>query len=376
MVNINTMNCTEIKSKLLAAITLIEDFERDGMTIDRDAAIDKIREAYQLLRFEYVAPTVTAVSASVEMCQPAPAPAQEQEEEQEEQCDEPEVEVEFILADEEEDVEDEVTPELEETPEPEPEVEETPEVESEESEPEEQSEPDQEAEPEVVETQEVEQMPEPKVIAEPEPQPVPVVETPVAEPAPEVVAPSDTAPTVEGVVEQSLFGFEPQVVRPKSHSRRRLITLYGDEPTPTPKAEPQIAPAEVKVSEPEPVVEPQIAPAPQAEVAPKPFVEPTKVLGESVESVTTIADTIVAQPSVGESTAVNSLREAITVGHKFMLIRDLFDGDNALYEKTIDELDKMDNLDDSIIYIAENFAWRPSSEGAKLIVDLLQRKYR
>lgn len=361
MVNINTMNCTEIKSKLLAAITLIEDFERDGMTIDRDAAIDKIREAYQLLRFDYVAPTVTAVSASVEMYQPAPAPAQEQdeeqEEEQEEQCDEPEVEVEFILADEQEDVEDEVTPELEETPEPE--VEETPEVES-----------------EVVETQEVEQMAEPEVIAEPEPQPVPVVETPVAEPAPEVVAPSDTAPAVEGVVEQSLFGFEPQVVRPKSHSRRRLITLYGDEPTPAPKAEPQIAPAEVKVSEPEPVVEPQIAPAPQAEVAPKPFVEPTKVLGESVESVTTIADTIVAQPSVGESTAVNSLREAITVGHKFMLIRDLFDGDKALYDKTIDELDKMDNLDDSIIYIAENFAWRPSSEGAKLIVDLLQRKYR
>ena len=366
MVNINTMNCTEIKSKLLAAITLIEDFERDGMTIDRDAAIDKIREAYQLLRFDYVAPTVTAVSASVEMYQPAPAPAQEQdeeqEEEQEEQCDEPEVEVEFILADEQEDVEDEVTPELEETPEPE--VEETPEVESE------------EAEPEVVETQEVEQMPEPEVVAEPEPQPVPVVETPVAESAPEVVAPSDTAPAVEGVVEQSLFGFEPQVVRPKSHSRRRLITLYGDEPTPAPKAEPQIVPAEVKVSEPEPVVEPQIAPAPQAEVAPKPFAEPTKVLGESVESVTTIADTIVAQPSVGESTAVNSLREAITVGHKFMLIRDLFDGDNALYDKTIDELDKMDNLDDSIIYIAENFAWRPSSEGAKLIVDLLQRKYR
>lgn len=368
MVNINTMNCTEIKSKLLAAITLIEDFERDGMTIDRDAAIDKIREAYQLLRFDYVAPTVTAVSASVEMYQPAPAPAQEQEEEQEEQCDEPEVEVEFILADDEEDVAYEVTPELEETPEPEPEVEETPEVESVES--------DQEAEPEVEETQEVEQMAEPEVIAAPESQPVPVVETPVAEPAPEVVTPSDTAPAVEGVVEQSLFGFEPQVVRPKSHSRRRLITLYGDEPTPTPKAEPQIAPAEVKVSEPEPVVEPQIAPAPQAEVAPKPFAEPTKVLGESVESVTTIADTIVAQPSVGESTAVNSLREAITVGHKFMLIRDLFDGDNALYDKTIDELDKMDNLDDSIIYIAENFAWRPSSEGAKLIVDLLQRKYR
>ena len=368
MVNINTMNCTEIKSKLLAAITLIEDFERDGMTIDRDAAIDKIREAYQLLRFDYVAPTVTAVSASVEMYQPAPAPAQEQEEEQEEQCDEPEVEVEFILADEQEDVEDvaETNEEAEDAEGAEV-AEETDNSEPIAEQPEEVA-PKSQAEQELsVEEPEEHSEPEPEVVAPVvEPAPEPVVETPVVE----------SAPAVDGVVEQSLFGFEPQVVRPKSHSRRRLITLYGDEPTPAPKAEPQIAPAEVKVSEPEPVVEPQIAPAPQAEVAPKPFAEPTKVLGESVESVTTIADTIVAQPSVGESTAVNSLREAITVGHKFMLIRDLFDGDNALYDKTIDELDKMDNLDDSIIYIAENFAWRPSSEGAKLIVDLLQRKYR
>ena len=52
----------------------------------------------------------------------------------------------------------------------------------------------------------------------------------------------------------------------------------------------------------------------------------------------------------------------------------LFAGDAEQYEKTMDVLEAMDNLDDCIIYIAENFAWRPSSDGAKLIMDLLQRK--
>ena len=69
-----------------------------------------------------------------------------------------------------------------------------------------------------------------------------------------------------------------------------------------------------------------------------------------------------------------TLRGAINVVDRFMLMRDLFDDDAQLYEQTIDALEAMDNLDDCIIYIAENFAWRPSSEGAKLMMDLLQRK--
>ena len=99
-----------------------------------------------------------------------------------------------------------------------------------------------------------------------------------------------------------------------------------------------------------------------------------KVLGEVITPTTTIADTITPVVSVAEDRPVETLRGAINVVDRFMLIRDLFDDDADLYEQTIDELEKMDNLDDCIIYIAENFAWRPSSEGAKLMMDLLQRK--
>ena len=104
-------------------------------------------------------------------------------------------------------------------------------------------------------------------------------------------------------------------------------------------------------------------------------VEPTRVLGEAIKPQPTLADTIVPQQSsISQSSVVTSLHSAISVGDRFMLIRDLFGGDEAQYNATIDTLESMDNLDDCIIYIAENFTWRASSDGAKLIMDLLQRK--
>ena len=98
------------------------------------------------------------------------------------------------------------------------------------------------------------------------------------------------------------------------------------------------------------------------------------MLADTIETPQTIADTIPSQPSIGQSGAVTTLRSAISVGDRFMLIRELFGGDEVAYERTIDTLENFDNLDDCIIFIAENFTWRASSEGAKLVMDLLQRK--
>jgi hypothetical protein len=57
------------------------------------------------------------------------------------------------------------------------------------------------------------------------------------------------------------------------------------------------------------------------------------------------------------------------------MIRDLFDGDNEAYDQAISDLDSMETFDDCIIYIAENFEWNPDSEGAKFIMQLLERKH-
>lgn len=71
---------------------------------------------------------------------------------------------------------------------------------------------------------------------------------------------------------------------------------------------------------------------------------------------------------------ISDLRKAIGINDKFLMIKDLFGGNAAKYEATIDVLNEFEDLDDCIIYIAENFAWNPDSEGAKLLMSLIERK--
>ena len=352
-------NLSEIKEQLLKAVTLVDQYESKGFAIDRETALEIIRRAYEDLRFHDVGAT-TADTPIVPIVIP-------------ETAEEPEVEVEIIMPEaEEEAAEEEVTEEEaaeEEETETEEEVEEVvevvvpaeeneeeePEVEIEVVEPAEEEEPEVEAEPEPV----VEAEAEPEVEAEPEP----VVE---AEPEPEVEVESEE-PEKAVITEPSLFGDDEQWTRP-TRSRRRLITLYRDE-IHQHSADNSSSAETTTESEPEIATEP--APTQEIEDA----VEPTRVLGEAIKPQPTLADTIVPQQSsISQSSVVTSLHSAISVGDRFMLIRDLFGGDEAQYNATIDTLESMDNLDDCIIYIAENFTWRASSDGAKLIMDLLQRK--
>ncbi len=381
------MDIKEIKKELLAAVTLIEDYEQYGMSIDRDAAIDKIRLAYQALRFDDGCRLPVAPVASEE--------AEAETEQTDAELNMPDVEVEFIMPEFEGDEPemDEIDVQVEESEEFVEESEEETEDMVEEpkseieteiivvSEPAEESkpEPDEPLESEVAVEQEFGPAPklvEPKPIVVPKFEEQPIEQSKVKEP--EVEAPKNERPTenesVEGnsVVEQSLFGDSEQWSHPKPRSRRRLVSLYDDDIVVA--AQPEVTQSQSKplVSEPE-----QLS-VPKSEVVADTVAEVAapKILGEAVESIPTIGDTMVATPSVGESTVVESLRKAITVGNRIMLVRDLFDGDEALYERTISLLDEMNSLDDCIIYIAENFVWRPSSEGAKLVIDLLQRKFR
>lgn len=71
---------------------------------------------------------------------------------------------------------------------------------------------------------------------------------------------------------------------------------------------------------------------------------------------------------------ITDLRKAIGINDKFLMIKDLFGGDAVRYEATIDTLNEFEDLDDCMIYIVENFSWNPDSEGAKLLVSLIERK--
>ena len=226
---------------------------------------------------------------------------------------------------------------------------------------------------------EVEVVPEVEVEVEPEPETEPMSEPePIAEPEPTV------APKGNG----GLFDMEDIPVR--TRSSRKMISLYtspfvaetkpkAEEPKvelmakQEPKAEPTVEP-EPKVEtkpEPAPVSTPAPTPAPVAQ----PTAEPVRLGDVLGGKTTTLADKMADDSApTAAFNRITDLRKAIGLNDKFLMIRDLFDGDAARYEDTITTLNEFDDLDECMIYIVENFVWNPDSEGAKLLVSLIERK--
>ena len=104
------------------------------------------------------------------------------------------------------------------------------------------------------------------------------------------------------------------------------------------------------------------------------------VLGEVINhDVQTLADTIAPPRDIASelrrSEPVTDLRRAIGLNDRFLLIRDLFGGDGEAFERAIEILNGFEDLDDCMIFIAEHYAWNPNSDGATLLMELLERKF-
>lgn len=247
--------------------------------------------------------------------------------------------------------------------------------------------------------------PEPVVEPEPEPEPAP-------EPAPEPESEPEPQPVSEPAapIFQNLFGEEELAVRHR-HKQRVIMSLYDApaqptrptretaKPEPEPTPEPQPVPRAEEIVPPESELvaaacEPEVIEVPEAELEEQPAtIAPSEVeeveevelpasgavLGEVLAPVQTLADTIAPPRDVATELhhrePITDLRRAVGINDKFLLIRDLFDGNAALYEITIRRLNEFDNFDDCMIYIAEHFAWNPNSDGAKMMMELLERKF-
>lgn len=189
---------------------------------------------------------------------------------------------------------------------------------------------------------------------------------PKAEPAPTPIVEPEPEPKVARG--GGLFDIEDIPVRQKSG--RKMISLYNAPTTtvaPEPKAEPAPAPTPV-------VPQQSVAPAPAHQPIPQ-STEPQRiadVLGSGRKVLGDMSQNE-AMPTPPMS-KISDLRKAIGINDKFIMLRDLFAGNEAQYNATIDALNSFTNLDDCMIYIVENFAWNPDSEGAKLIVSLIERK--
>lgn len=377
------MNIELIKSELEKLNLLLSAWseEQSISPIERDIALDYLKQLYDQIRFD------EAAAPAVPIMPVVAAEPSEQTEQQEGQEEEKDVEVELIFADDEDLPQFGLLNELLSAEETKAEAEITPEAETE---------PEVAPETEAEAEAEVEVVPEPIAEPEPEPEPepeseiVPVVEpTPEPDPISEPTPAPEPAPTPEPAhapSSGSLFGEEEVVLRRPRSKHQRMMSIYNDS-EPRPEKVVDISkifdldmdddgPTEITV-EPAPQPKPQPAPAPQPRPVAEPKAEPTTLADAIAPAATTLADTIAAPAALADEmhhTPISSLREGIGLNDKFLMIRDLFDGDGEAYEEAITALDALPTLDDCMIHIIENYAWNPDSEGSKFIMQLLDRK--
>lgn len=310
------MNREEIQKGLSRLQTLVGGWhEGEVPAVERDLALEELRRIYAELRF-----------GSAEVAEHEPAEAEDDAE--------PEVEVEFIMPEEETKTDADAEHETESEPEIETES---------------------EAEPQSVPQSKESEQPQPAPASEPvteqQPQSAPESESVTEQqPAQDVAAPQNGA----------LFDDKDMLV--PRHTRRSVImSLYGDNGQPQAKVERET---------------PQQPAAASQQPAGQPAQTAGKVLGDVLRTADkTLGDTIARPRDIAESAPVTSLRSAIGIADRFLLIRDLFGGDERAYERAIVAIDSFDNLDDCMVHIVENYSWRSESEGARLIMDLLQRKF-
>lgn len=111
----------------------------------------------------------------------------------------------------------------------------------------------------------------------------------------------------------------------------------------------------------EPVVEPAPAPQPKAKVepvaapqpTPRPMPQQTSLFGAAVEDI----------------------RQAISLGDRFLFQRELFAGNGELMQKTLDEINTLGSLNEAMDYVLDNFDWDKESTAVQLFENVLKRRF-
>lgn len=364
--------------------------------IERDIALDKLKNIYDALRFDVAAPAADGEEtpqAAAEESAPAPAVPTENETEPtaedrpeaaetaaenapEPDSDEKDVEVEFIFAEEDE-TEDVTEDESEETPAEEPEPTKPAPAANESVMPETEAE-----EPDATSTAAAPEQEEPRredEDAQPSRRPLnslfsadEIGSRPRTKHHRMMSIYNDAHPREEKVIDISKIFDADEEVRPQPAPAPSQQREYRAESTDeSAAAVAKEAPARIEIP-----VRPAAAPAAEARQADDTAHPVT--LGDAINrNAQTLADTLAKPSALAEEithTKIASLREAIGINDKFLMIRDLFDGDGEAYDAAIDSLDGFDSLDDCMIHIVENYEWNPDSEGAKFLMQLLERK--
>ena len=139
-----------------------------------------------------------------------------------------------------------------------------------------------------------------------------------------------------------------------------------------PIVEPVVEPAPMLVAEPspEPIVAPEPAPQPVPEVKVEPVVE-VKVEKPAPQPATRP----MPQQTSLFGAGVEDIRQAISLGDRFLFQRELFAGNGELMQKTLDEINSLGSLSEAMDYVLDNFEWDKESTAVQLFENVLKRRF-
>lgn len=147
-------------------------------------------------------------------------------------------------------------------------------------------------------------------------------------------------------------------------------------PQEAPVAEPEPAPQPEPVAEPEPqpVVE-QPAPEPVVEQPqPEPAAEQPKVEQPVAEQPKPEAPRAPQQTSLF-GTPVTDIRQAVSIGDRFLFQRELFGGNAEKLQQTLTELNNLHSLDEAVALV-DKFGWDKQSPTYELFLNVLRRRFQ
>jgi hypothetical protein len=163
---------------------------------------------------------------------------------------------------------------------------------------------------------------------------------------------------------------------------------------------PEEIPMVEKVPEPEQVPEPEEVPlaeqvpAPEEISKPKevsaPEEDPIKKKARTPENAETLAEKFMGESSINENLAGNqsnvdsklmgkpieSIGRNIGINDRFLIIRELFDGDTESFGKLIGELDKAGDFSVANQLLEQIFENTPDHEGVLILANLVIRRYK
>lgn len=130
----------------------------------------------------------------------------------------------------------------------------------------------------------------------------------------------------------------------------------------------------VELPQEEPVAEPVVEPAPE----PEPVVEPQPVVTQPEP-----APAPAPQPEVPRApqqtslfgAAVTDIRQAVSIGDRFLFQRELFGGNAEKLQQTLTELNALHSFDEAVAFI-ERFGWDRQSPTYELFTNVLRRRFQ